>query len=45
MRAVLRVLAPLLGLVLATVGVLVVIEVVDESLLPEHGGGLIVRWP
>jgi hypothetical protein len=44
-RAVLRVLAPLLGLVLATVGVLVVIEVVAEWVLPEHGGGLLVPWP
>ena len=45
MRAVLRVLAPLLGLVLATVGVLVVIEVVAEWVLPEHEGGLLVPWP
>ena len=45
MRAVLRVLAPLLGLVLATVGVLVVIEVVAAWVLPEHEGGLLVPWP
>jgi Family of unknown function (DUF6286) len=44
-RAVLRVLAPLLGLVLATVGVLAVIEVVAEWVLPEHEGGLLVPWP
>ena len=45
MRAVLRVLAPLLGLVLATVGVLVVIEVVAAWVLPAHEGGLLVPWP
>ena len=45
MRAVLRVLAPLLGIVLATVGVLVVIEVVAAWVLPEQEGGLLVPWP
>jgi hypothetical protein len=44
-RAVLRVLAPLLGILLATVGVLVVIEVVAEWVLPDHEGGLLVPWP
>src|SRR6185437_11103532 len=44
-RAVLRVLAPLLGIVLATVGVLVVIEVVAAWVLPEQEGGLLVPWP
>ena len=41
----LRVLAPLLGLVLATVGVLVVIEVVAAWVLPGDEGGLLVPWP
>ena len=45
MRALLRVLAPLLGLVLATVGVLVVIEVVAAWVLPGDEGGLLVPWP
>lgn len=45
MRAFLRVLAPLLGLVLATVGVLVVIEVVAAWVLPGDEGGLLVPWP
>jgi hypothetical protein len=44
-RAVLRVLAPLLGIVLATVGVLVVIEVVAAWVLPGDEGGLLVPWP
>jgi hypothetical protein len=43
-RAVLRVLAPLLGLALATVGVLVVIEVVAAWVLPRAEGGLLVPW-
>jgi hypothetical protein len=43
-RAVLRVLAPLLGIVLATVGVLVVIEVVAAWVLPGNEGGLLVPW-
>jgi Family of unknown function (DUF6286) len=41
-RAVLRVLAPLLGIVLATVGVLVVIEVVAAWVVPGNEGGLLV---
>ena len=45
MRAVLRVLAPLLGIALAAAGVLVVIEVVAAWVLPEHEGGLLVPWP
>ena len=44
MRAVLRVLAPLLGIVLATVGVLVVIEVVAAWAVPGNEGGLLVPW-
>lgn len=45
MRAVLRVVAPLLGLVLAAVGVLVVIEVVSAWVLADSDGGLLVPWP
>jgi Family of unknown function (DUF6286) len=44
-RAVLRVLAPLLGLVLAAAGVLLVIEVVAAWVLPGSEGGLLVPWP
>jgi hypothetical protein len=40
----LRVLAPLLGIVLATVGVLVVIEVVAAWAVPGNEGGLLVPW-
>jgi hypothetical protein len=43
-RAVLRVVAPLLGLALATLGVLVVIEVVAAWALPREEGGLLVPW-
>ena len=43
MRAVLRVLAPLLGLALAAAGVLVVIEVVAAWVLPDTEG-LLVPW-
>ena len=45
MRALLRVLAPLLGIALAAAGVLVVIEVVAAWVLPGPEGGLLVRWP
>ncbi len=45
MRALLRVIAPLLGIVLAAVGVLVVIEVVSAWVLPGSEGGLLVPWP
>jgi uncharacterized protein DUF6286 len=44
-RAVLRVLAPLLGIVLAAAGVLLVIEVVAAWVLPDSDGGLLVPWP
>ena len=44
-RAVLRVLAPLLGLVLATVGVLVVIEVVAAWVLPGTRAACSCRGP
>jgi hypothetical protein len=44
MRVLLRVLAPLLGLVLAVVGVLLVIEVVSAWVRPETDGGLLVPW-
>ena len=43
MRAVLRVLAPLLGLVLATVGILVVIEVGAAWVVPGNAG-VLVPW-
>jgi uncharacterized protein DUF6286 len=43
-RAVLRVLAPLLALVLAAGGVLLVIEVVAAWVLPGNEGGLLVPW-
>ena len=45
MRALLRILAPLLGIALAAAGVLVVIEVVAAWVLPETDGGLLVPWP
>ena len=45
MRALLRVLAPLLGIALAAAGVLVVIEVVAAWVLPGTEGGLLVPWP
>ncbi len=45
MRAVLRVLAPLLGLVLAAAGVLMAIEVVAAWVLPGSEEGLLVPWP
>jgi hypothetical protein len=41
---VLRVLAPLLGLVLAAGGILLVIEVVAAWVLPGSEGGLLVPW-
>ena len=44
MRAVLRVLAPLLGIGLAAGGILLVIEVVAAWVLPENEGGLLVPW-
>ena len=45
MRALLRVLAPLLGIAVAAAGVLVVIEVVAAWVLPETNRGLLVPWP
>ena len=48
MRALLRVLAPLLGLGLAAAGVLLIIEVVAAWLAPPGGGpggGTVVAWP
>jgi hypothetical protein len=44
-RVLLRVLAPLLGLAVALVGVLVVLEVVAASVRPGGGDGLVVPWP
>jgi hypothetical protein len=44
MRALLRVLAPLLGIALAAAGVLVVIEVVAAWVMPGPEGGLLVPW-
>jgi hypothetical protein len=44
MRALLRVLAPLLGIAVAAAGVLVVIEVVSAWVLPERNGGVLVPW-
>jgi hypothetical protein len=44
-RALLRVLAPLLGIALAAAGVLVVIEVVAAWVLADTEGGLLVPWP
>jgi len=45
MRALLRVLAPLLGLALAMAGVLLVVEVVSAWVRPATDGGLLVPWP
>lgn len=45
MRVVLRVLAPLLGLAVAVVGVLVVLEVLAAWLRPGTTAGLVVPWP
>lgn len=45
MRVLLRVLAPLLGLAVAVVGVLVLLEVVAASVRPDGTGGLVVPWP
>jgi hypothetical protein len=45
MRVLLRVLAPLLGIVLAAAGVLLVIEVVSAWVRPDTDGGLLVPWP
>lgn len=45
MRVLLRVLAPLLGLALATAGVLLVIEVVAAWVRPTATTGLLVPWP
>ncbi|TWF79718.1 hypothetical protein FHX44_115652 [Pseudonocardia hierapolitana] len=45
MRVLLRVLAPLLGLAVALVGVLVLLEVVAASVRPDDGDGLVVPWP
>jgi hypothetical protein len=44
-RVLLRVLAPLLGLAVAVVGVLVLLEVVAAWVRPDHGDGLVVPWP
>ncbi|WP_214367891.1 DUF6286 domain-containing protein [Pseudonocardia sp. H11422] len=44
MRVLLRVLAPLLGLGLVAVGVLVVVEVVAAWVRPVTGQGLVVPW-
>ncbi|WP_219415438.1 DUF6286 domain-containing protein [Pseudonocardia nigra] len=44
MRVLLRVLAPLLGLALAAVGVLVVIEVVAAWVRPDAATGVVVPW-
>jgi hypothetical protein len=44
-RVLLRVLAPLLGLAVAVVGVLVLLEVVAASVRPDGGNGLVVPWP
>jgi len=44
-RVLLRVLAPLLGLAVALVGVLVLLEVVAEAVRPDEGDGLVVPWP
>ena len=45
MRVLLRLLAPLLGLGLAAVGLLLVIEVVAAWVRPAAGRGLLVPWP
>jgi hypothetical protein len=44
MRVLLRVLAPLLGIALAAIGVLVVLEVIAAWVRPGHPAGLIVPW-
>jgi Family of unknown function (DUF6286) len=44
-RVLLRVLAPLLGLAVAVVGVLVVLEVVAAWVRPGTTAGLVVPWP
>jgi hypothetical protein len=44
-RVLLRVLAPLLGIALAALGVLVVLEVVAAWVQPGRARGLIVPWP
>jgi len=44
-RVLLRVLTPLLGLAVALVGVLVLLEVVAASVRPDDGDGLVVPWP
>jgi hypothetical protein len=44
-RVLLRVLAPLLGLAVAAVGVLLVIEVVAAWVRPDATTGLVVPWP
>jgi Family of unknown function (DUF6286) len=44
-RVLLRVLAPLLGLAVAVVGVLVVLEVVAAWVRPGTAEGLVVPWP
>lgn len=45
MRVLLRVLAPLLGLTVAVVGVLAVLEVVAAWVRPTATSGLVVPWP
>ena len=45
MRVLLRVLAPLLGLAVAAVGVLLVLEVVAAWVRPTASDGLVVPWP
>jgi hypothetical protein len=45
MRVLLRLLVPLLGLALAAVGLLLVIEVVAAWVRPPAGQGLLVPWP
>ena len=45
MRVLLRVLAPLLGIALAALGVLVVLEVVAAWVQPGRARGLLVPWP
>jgi hypothetical protein len=44
-RVLLRVLAPLLGLAVAVVGVLVLLEVVAAWVRPDEGEGLVLPWP
>lgn len=45
MRVLLRILAPLLGLVLAAIGVLVVLEVAAAWVRTDDTDGLLVPWP